>query len=954
MSKKPLKLVPAPSTSTSTNNNKTVEEKIYEQALKESSFDDLDDLDFDDVDFEELDRITDMELNNNKFFEEDSMPHVDREATRTWYYPSNMKVRQYQLKIVESSLYSNTMVCLPTGLGKTLIASVLMYNYFRWYPTGKIIFVAPTCTLVAQQIHACYNIMGIPMKDTTLLTGKVAPEKRTSIWKRKRVFFCTPQVVNNDLIDGICPGGEVVLVIVDEAHKASGNYPYCGIITELTKLCKNHFRVLALTATPGGDLAKVQEVITNLNISLMEVRDEKDPDVSMYLQDKTIIVREVKITGEVAELRELIFQLMQDSVDKLNKAKVLYNKDLRSITKGQMYYVKKQIQSAKNFFLLAEAVAVEDLCALNDSLLVYGIQDYVDALEKYYDDARSGKTKSKKRANIIKTQTFKQLFERSRLYLKQGIIHPKMLELEKVVLEHFEKNRKAGTLHQTRIIIFASFRSIVDNIVQRLSRHSGTIKVMKFVGQSNNSKTKGLANRDQKRVIKEFQSGNYNTLVSTSVGEEGLDIGEVDLIVCYDSVASPTRMIQRMGRTGRKRQGEAVIVVTEGQEANKYAKSCKRVASLFETIKHIQQPDSGCQFFKGNNRMVPDDITPKLEMMQMNVDPVDNHHFSSPNKLSNARDKLINPSELDYLYRQYNIKSLLNVVVDHPDALRRLVAKLQSDTSWIDYQNATSPIYKVKHSAGSTIISKLFRSVADSDYDDIQVDVDPTHPFIDENDIQYDDPVSEKFEVEDIDESLNFGGFEVMDDDLIAPWPDDEEISPFGGLEVSFPDDMDLNENVNTDVNIEKDHVGENVNIDEENVVNRNIDSEIDIIDRSISSPLPLSPDVGTAYCDEENVVETFNEKLEHASPVYVPVVKKKETYSIKSLPNIECRMPSEMFNAIVNGENSDEVPPLLRHLILQSIRNKECTPKRNIEEVYTQDFRIVGSTKRLRLSENL
>jgi len=68
------------------------------------------------------------------------------------------------------------------------------------------------------------------------------------------------------------------------------------------------------------------------------------------------------------------------------------------------------------------------------------------------------------------------------------------------------------------------------------------------------------------QVMREFREGGYNTLVSTCIGEEGLDIGDVDLIVCFDAHKSPIRLVQRMGRTGRKRQGRIVMLVTEGKE----------------------------------------------------------------------------------------------------------------------------------------------------------------------------------------------------------------------------------------------------------------------------------------------------------------------------------------------------------------------------------------------------
>lgn len=56
--------------------------------------------------------------------------------------------------------------------------------------------------------------------------------------------------------------------------------------------------------------------------------------------------------------------------------------------------------------------------------------------------------------------------------------------------------------------------------------------------------------------MKAFFGGEFNCLVATCIAEEGLDIGEVDLIVSFDALNSPVRMVQRMGRTGRKRAGK--------------------------------------------------------------------------------------------------------------------------------------------------------------------------------------------------------------------------------------------------------------------------------------------------------------------------------------------------------------------------------------------------------------
>jgi hypothetical protein len=148
----------------------------------------------------------------------------DREACKTFVYPTNKSLRKYQFDIIAKAFYTDTLVALPTGLGKTFLAAVLMYNYYRWFPEGKIVFMAPSRPLVTQQISACHGIVGIPLKDAVELTGKDLPERRAEAWHKRRVFYCTPQTVKNDLFKGRLDPSDIVLMVVDEAHKATGDY----------------------------------------------------------------------------------------------------------------------------------------------------------------------------------------------------------------------------------------------------------------------------------------------------------------------------------------------------------------------------------------------------------------------------------------------------------------------------------------------------------------------------------------------------------------------------------------------------------------------------------------------------------------------------------------------------------------------------------------------------------
>ncbi|CCI11722.1 unnamed protein product [Albugo candida] len=292
---------------------------------------------------------------------------IDTQASKTLIFPSNYQIREYQVKIAEKAMYHNTLVSLPTGLGKTLIASVVMHNFYRWFPNGKVIFLAPTKPLVTQQIQACYEVTGLPLDQTAeiqgnvpketptkpLVTqqiqacyevtglpldqtaeiqGNVPKESRRKWWKQKRIFFCTPQSFTNDVREGIFKDAhQTVCLIIDEAHRARGNYAYCMAIQELKrshrargnyaycmaiqelKRCTQWFRIVALSATPGSKVELIQEIITNLQISHIEARTMDDSDVKKYMFER----REEIIKCPVSEEIKLIGNLIDRVLDKL-------------------------------------------------------------------------------------------------------------------------------------------------------------------------------------------------------------------------------------------------------------------------------------------------------------------------------------------------------------------------------------------------------------------------------------------------------------------------------------------------------------------------------------------------------------------------------------------------------------------------------------------------------------
>eukprot|EP00049_Salpingoeca_infusionum_P016728 m.345279 g.345279 ORF g.345279 m.345279 type:complete len:2355 (+) comp16140_c0_seq2:190-7254(+) len=554
----------------------------------------------------------------------EGLPSLDSAMADSWVFPTNFPERSYQLSIIKRCLAENTLVTLPTGLGKTFIAAVLMYNFYRWYPNGKVIFMAPTKPLVTQQLQACQNIMGFDPIDICELSGAKSPERRRALWQRCRVFFLTPQVIQNDLNRGTCPGRDVVCVVVDEAHRATGNHAYCNVVSSIGAVT-DKFRIIALSATPGDDIATVQQVIGNLRISAIEIRSETSADIQPYTNDRQVQQIVVPDGPLISKYLEIMYKFMSKFLTRLHSHGAIYTKDPSRIKSFLLIQQRTSFRQrsqdmpqgmrgqVENDFAIC--MSLSHICNL---LKQHGVTPFYTALRSYTTggEKEKGSTKRVGKELMGNATTAKMLKELDQLMTEaesDGIIfkgHPKLEKLEDIVVSHFQQT----DLDDTRVMIFSSYRDSVADIVNVLSAHSPTVRVACFVGQSTGKEKRGLKQKEQLEVINKFRRGFYNTIVATSVGEEGLDIGDVDLIVCYDAQGSSTRLIQRMGRTGRKRKGRIVQLLSAGVEENTYKRN---QASKNSIHKAIMAGSKKFQLFGDNARMIPAQFSPTIRRVKI-------------------------------------------------------------------------------------------------------------------------------------------------------------------------------------------------------------------------------------------------------------------------------------------------------------------------------------------------
>jgi len=205
--------------------------------------------------------------------------------------------RAYQLAIYKSVVQNgNTLVVLPTGLGKTLIGLMLIQDRMK---KGRCLFLTPTKPLAKQHADTVMKILELSEKNVSLVNGEIAPKKRKEMYNTD-IIISTPQTIRNDIEKGIFKP-EVSLVIFDECHRAIGSYAYTCVAE---KLHSPDTLFVGLTASPGGRRDRIKEVMDALKIDNVEIRDQNDDDVAPYVQKSNLTWVHVELSDHFKDIKK--------------------------------------------------------------------------------------------------------------------------------------------------------------------------------------------------------------------------------------------------------------------------------------------------------------------------------------------------------------------------------------------------------------------------------------------------------------------------------------------------------------------------------------------------------------------------------------------------------------------------------------------------------------------------
>jgi len=465
---------------------------------------------------------------------------------------NSIEKRDYQVNLANQAMQENCIVVLPTGLGKTAIALQVIAEYLS-KGIGGVLFLAPTRVLVNQ--HYEFLKQNLTIDDISLITGEDTIPKRTKLWNSS-VICATPEIAKNDLDRQIVSPVQFSLVIFDEVHRTVGDYAYSGIAD---RFANSNLRILGMTATLPSEKDKATDLLNKLRIASVAERTEDSPDVKPYTHETNTEWISVELPPEMKTIQTLLKLSLDERYDTLRKngIRLAEQQSLSALLRIRQFVLNQNRRSAKPLF-----TAIRIHYALN-ILEAHGITSFLKFCE---------------RAKIKKGVGVKELFEIDPNFTRaihlakdaqsKGMEHSKIPKLKEII------NSVPG-----KALIFTSYRDSVDVIFNKLTEMGISAAIL--IGKSGET---GLKQKKQIETVQNFRDGLFRVLVATRVGEEGLDISEVNQVIFYDNVPSSIRYIQRRGRTGRKDAGKLVVLIAKNTIDETYYWIGKRKMSAAKSM----------------------------------------------------------------------------------------------------------------------------------------------------------------------------------------------------------------------------------------------------------------------------------------------------------------------------------------------------------------------------------
>ncbi|KAH9524737.1 hypothetical protein Btru_027650 [Bulinus truncatus] len=506
-----------------------------------------------------------------------------------------LALHNYQKELAENALQGrNTIICAPTGSGKTIVAIQIILKHIEKKDSKKLVaFFAPTVPLVNQQHSKIKKYLPDEYK-TFSVTGE--SEYSTSlhmILSDYHVIVMTPQILENHLKRNYLTVNQFSMWVFDECHHAHKKDPYSNLMyfylnsKEWNPEIKLP-QIVGLTASVSVGKAKnMSEAVWNIfnicgqldaeSISIVEKHEDElkekinEPQLEMHMLSASSDSEVVSNIMDVLSKHERKLENYCKDIDPLKLISNQKPKDRRSPQYGQwamnVFNCAKLIKmDLKNVMTLADFLVA--LSNAIEMLNVVQLKDVLKYLDKYFVH---------KESYFDDFSTIKQL-----LSLRGETENSNLTTLKKILIKHLVENdcRSSG-------IIFVRTRALTYSLTSWINQCEDlqVLTAEAFTGTASLMNHNGMSQSEQQDVLQHFSTGTVRLLVATSVLDEGIDIPECSLVVIYNHVGNEITSLQRIGRARKK--GAICILLASENLYNKEKVNQKKKCLMIEALKKV-------------------------------------------------------------------------------------------------------------------------------------------------------------------------------------------------------------------------------------------------------------------------------------------------------------------------------------------------------------------------------
>uniref|UniRef100_A0A915ESB8 RNA helicase n=1 Tax=Ditylenchus dipsaci TaxID=166011 RepID=A0A915ESB8_9BILA len=508
-----------------------------------------------------------------------------------------LNLRNYQEELVKEACQGhNTVICAPTGSGKTVAGAYIARHHFykavKDKSYAKICFFVPTAALVEQQEALLSKYLGHFSK-VCGISGQTSfgtPNRQTI--ESKDVVVVTPQIILNMLNER--PREEddptyrpfllttFTLLIFDEAHHANEQHPYNQIMEiyhELKESAAHKYplpQIVGLTASlgmGGSSTKKVEDAVqytllmcANLGVThISRVRHHLD-ELKQYNSDtdnkiEVVPCREYIDSGfysilssELKFFEAQLLKIPEAMVDKEIKCLIKDKNSAKPLTEAYGNWLFKFQKEIVGCRLCSDSRETLNYCI--DQLKIFYTS--IDLLRLFGSaSALQYIEKSEEEFIITKSLEITDHIKHTIECLKQQPKYESALlkKLIEILDQQFESQE------HSRVIIFLLRREYcrrLADLLNEMTKHPSNF----LTGVGARPEEGGQNAAAQKQKIRDFAEGRTKVLCATTVAEEGLDISGCSLVIEYNNVSNEIGHVQRRGR-GRAKNSKSLLLTLD-------------------------------------------------------------------------------------------------------------------------------------------------------------------------------------------------------------------------------------------------------------------------------------------------------------------------------------------------------------------------------------------------------